>query len=146
MEKGGSRVSVFFVPMMIINMAAGSISMKYHFKGTNYAPVSACSTSAHAIGEAFHAIKNGYIDACVTGGSEAAVIEFAIAGFNNMKALSHSADPQHASIPFDKNRDGLLWEKAVLFLYWKSMNMQKHAVQIFMRKLPDMALREMPII
>ena len=108
MEKGGSRVSVFFVPMMIINMAAGSISMKYHFKGTNYAPVSACSTSAHAIGEAFHAIKNGYIDACVTGGSEAAVIEFAIAGFNNMKALSHSADPQHASIPFDKNRDGFV--------------------------------------
>lgn len=108
MEKGGNRVSVFFVPMMIINMAAGSISMKYHFKGTNYAPVSACSTSAHAIGEAFHAIKNGYIDACVTGGSEAAVIEFAIAGFNNMKALSHSADPQHASIPFDKNRDGFV--------------------------------------
>lgn len=108
MEKGGSRVSVFFIPMMIINMAAGSISMKYHFKGINYAPVSACATSAHAVGDAFHAIKNGYLDACVTGGSEAAVIEFSVAGFDNMKALSHATDPSHASIPFDKNRDGFV--------------------------------------
>ena len=108
MEKGGKRVSVFFVPMMIINMAAGSISMKYHFKGINYAPVSACATSAHAVGEAFHAIKNGYLDACVTGGSEAAIIEFSVAGFDNMKALSHAADPSRASVPFDKNRDGFV--------------------------------------
>lgn len=108
MEKGGSRVSVFFVPMMIINMAAGTISMKYKFKGANYAPVSACATSSHAVGEAFHAIKNGYMDACVTGGSEAAVIEFAVAGFDNMKALSHAEDPSRASIPFDKNRGGFV--------------------------------------
>lgn len=108
LEKGGNRVSVFFVPMMISNMAAGTISMKYGFKGINFAPVTACATSSHAIGEAFHAIKHGYIDACVTGGSEAAITEFAIAGFNNMKALSHSQDPDRASIPFDKERNGFI--------------------------------------
>lgn len=108
LEKGGNRVSVFFIPMMISNMAAGTISMKFGFKGTNYAPVTACATSSHAIGEAFHAIKHGYIDACVTGGAEASITEFAVAGFNNMKALSHSEDPDRASIPFDKERNGFI--------------------------------------
>ncbi len=108
LEKGANRVSVFFVPMMISNMAAGTISMKYGFKGINYAPVTACATSSHAIGEAFRAIKHGYIDACVTGGAEAAITEFAIAGFNNMKALSHSENPDRASIPFDKERNGFV--------------------------------------
>lgn len=108
LQKGGSRVSVFFVPMMIVNMAAGSISMKFGFKGANYAPVSACSTSAHAVGEAFRYIKHGYLDACVTGGSEAAITEFAIAGFNNMKALTRAEDPDRASIPFDKERSGFI--------------------------------------
>lgn len=108
LEKGGNRVSVFFVPMMITNMAAGSISMKFGFKGVNYAPVSACSTSAHAVGEAFHAVKHGYLDACVTGGAEAAITEFSLAGFNNMKALTRSEDPDRASIPFDKERDGFI--------------------------------------
>ncbi len=108
LEKGGSRVSVFFIPMMIVNMAAGSISMRYGFKGINYAPVSACATSSHAVGEAFHAIRDGYLDACVTGGSEAAITEFSIAGFNNMKALTHAADPDRASIPFDGERSGFV--------------------------------------
>lgn len=108
LEKGGSRVSVFFIPMMIVNMAAGSISMRYGFKGVNYAPVSACATSSHAVGEAFHAIRDGYLDACVTGGSEAAITEFSIAGFNNMKALTHASDPDRASIPFDGERSGFV--------------------------------------
>lgn len=108
LEKGGNRVSVFFVPMMITNMAAGTISMKYGFKGVNYAPVSACSTSAHAVGEAFRNIKHGYCDACITGGSEAAITEFAIDGFDNMKALTHSEDVNRASIPFDKERSGFI--------------------------------------
>ena len=108
LEKGGNRVSVFFIPMMITNMAAGSISMKFGFKGVNYAPVSACATSAHAVGEAFRSIKHGYADACITGGSEAAITEFAIAGFNNMKALTHSEDPDRASIPFDRERSGFV--------------------------------------
>ncbi|WMJ21871.1 beta-ketoacyl-ACP synthase II [Paludicola sp. MB14-C6] len=108
LEKGGNRVSVFFVPMMITNMAAGSIAMKYGFKGVNYAPVTACATSSHAIGEAFRAIKHGYADAVVTGGSEAAITEFSIAGFNNMKALCQSEDVNRASIPFDKERNGFV--------------------------------------
>jgi 3-oxoacyl-[acyl-carrier-protein] synthase II len=108
LEKGPNRVSVFFVPMMITNMAAGSISMKFGFKGVNYAPVTACATSSHAVGEAFRAIKHGYADAVVAGGSEAAITEFSMAGFNNMKALSQSEDVDRASIPFDKERNGFV--------------------------------------
>lgn len=108
LEKGGNRVSVFFVPMMIINMAAGTISMRYGFKGVNYAPVSACTTSAHAVGEAFRNIKHGYADVCITGGAEAAITEFSISGFNNMKALTKTEDVDRASIPFDKERSGFV--------------------------------------
>lgn len=108
LNKGGNRVSVFFIPMMITNMAAGSISMRYGFKGANFATVTACATSAHAIGEAFRKIKDGYADACVAGGSEASITPFAIAGFNNMKALSQSTDKDRASIPFDKERNGFV--------------------------------------
>ncbi len=108
LEKGPDRVSVFFIPMMISNMAAGTIAMKTGFKGANYCPVTACATSTHAIGEAFHAIKNGYLDACITGGAEATVTKFAVAGFNNMTALSKSTDPDRASIPFDAERDGFV--------------------------------------
>lgn len=108
MQKGSKRVSVFFIPMMISNMAAGTIAMKYKFKGVNFAPVTACATSSHAVGEAFRNIKHGYIDACVTGGAEAAITEFAVAGFNNMKALTHSDNPDRASIPFDKERNGFI--------------------------------------
>ncbi|MEG2814327.1 MAG: beta-ketoacyl synthase N-terminal-like domain-containing protein, partial [Oscillospiraceae bacterium] len=108
LEKGSKRVSVFFIPKMISNMAAGTIAMKFGFKGVNYAPVTACATSSHAVGEAFHAIKNGYADAVITGGSEAAITEFSMAGFHNMKALSTSTDPARASIPFDKERNGFI--------------------------------------
>ncbi len=108
LEKGSKRVSVFFIPMMISNMAAGTIAMRTGFKGANYAPVTACATSSHAIGEAFRLIKHGYLDACVAGGAEAAVTKFAAAGFNNMTALSHSTDPDRASIPFDAERDGFV--------------------------------------
>ncbi|MEG1027707.1 MAG: beta-ketoacyl-ACP synthase II, partial [Oscillospiraceae bacterium] len=108
LQKGNKGVSVFFVPMMICNMAAGSIAIKFGFKGANYAPVTACATSSHAIGEAFRNIKNGYLDVCLTGGSEAAITDFAIAGFDNMKALSHSTDLDRASIPFDAERDGFV--------------------------------------
>lgn len=108
LEKGGKRVSPFYIPMMISNMAAGTIAIRTGFKGVNYAPVTACATSTHAIGEAFRYIKHGYIDACIAGGSEATISKFAISGFNNMKALSHSQDPKRASIPFDKERDGFV--------------------------------------
>ena len=108
LEKGAKRVSVFFIPMMISNMAAGNISIRTGFKGANFAPVTACASSAHAVGEAFRLIKGGYLDACVAGGAEATVTKFAMAGFNNMGALSRSADPDRASIPFDKERDGFV--------------------------------------
>lgn len=107
-EKGPRRVSVFFIPMMITNMAAGTIAMKTGFKGANYATVTACSSANHAIGEAFRNIKHGYLDACVTGGAEAACTKFSLAGFNNMTALSKSEDPDRASIPFDAERDGFV--------------------------------------
>lgn len=108
LEKGPGRVSVFFIPMMISNMAAGNISIRTGFKGANFAPVTACASSAHAVGEAFRLIKNGYLDACVAGGAEATVTKFAMAGFNNMGALSRSTDPDRVSIPFDKERDGFV--------------------------------------
>ena len=102
------HISALFIPMMITNMAAGTISMRYGFKGPNYAPVSACATSAHAVGEAFRSIKHGYCDVCLTGGSEAAITQFAIGGFNNMKALTQSEDPDRACCPFDKERSGFV--------------------------------------
>lgn len=105
---GPRRVSPFFVPMMISNMAPGMISMRHGFKGANLATVTACASSNHAIGEAFRQIKGGYLDAALTGGSEAAIVKLAVAGFANMKALSSSEDPDRASIPFDKERDGFI--------------------------------------
>ncbi len=108
LEKGSKRVSVFFIPMMITNMASGMIAIKHGFKGTNYCTVTACATSSNAVGDAFRNIKHGYMDVCVTGGSEAAITKFAMSGFGNMTALSNSQDINRASIPFDKDRDGFV--------------------------------------
>ena len=108
LEKGSGRISVFYVPMMIGNMAAGTIAMKHDFRGDNFATVTACASSTHAIGEAFRKIKDGYMDACVCGGTESCITEFALGGFNNMKALSRSNDLERASIPFDKERNGFI--------------------------------------
>ncbi len=107
-NKGSARVSVFTIPMMIGNMAAGTVAIKTGFKGANYCTVSACASSAHAVGEAFHAIKHGYLDFAVAGGSEACHLGFAQAAFNNMHALTRSQDPDRASIPFDKDRSGFV--------------------------------------
>lgn len=108
LEKGTSKISVFYIPMMIGNMAAGTVAMKTGFKGANYCPVTACSSGTHAIGEAFHKIKYGILDACVAGGTESCITEFAMGGFNNMKALSRSDNPDNASTPFDLNRGGFV--------------------------------------
>lgn len=108
LEKGPNRVSVFYVPMMIANMAAGTVAMKTGFKGDNFATVTACSSATHAIGEAFRKIKDGYLDVCLCGGTESCITEFALGGFNNMKALSKSDDVERASIPFDKERSGFV--------------------------------------
>ncbi|MFN0063334.1 MAG: beta-ketoacyl-ACP synthase II [Myxococcaceae bacterium] len=109
LEKGFDRLSPFFIIQMIINMAAGQVSLKYNCKGANFSPVSACATSGHAIGEAFRYIRAGDLDACIAGGSEAAITPLSIGGFGVMKALSSNNDnPQGASRPFDKDRDGFV--------------------------------------
>ena len=106
---GTPRFSPFFIPKMIIDLAAGHISIKYGFRGVNYAPVSACATSNHAIAEAANHIRYGRMKVMVTGGSEAPVVEAAIGGFNAMRALSERNDDfATASRPFDKNRDGFV--------------------------------------
>lgn len=107
-NKGNGRVSVFTIPMMIGNMAAGTVAIKTGFKGVNYCPVSACSSGAHAVGEAFRAIKYGNSDMVLAGGAEACRIGFAFAGFNNMHAVTRSTDVNRASIPFDKERSGFV--------------------------------------
>ena len=107
--KGPDRVSPFFVPMFIPDIAAGLVSIRYGLKGPNYATVSACASSAHAIGDSFHLIRNGVADAMVTGGSEAAITGLTVAAFANMKALSTRNDsPETASRPFDRDRDGFV--------------------------------------
>lgn len=106
---GTPRFSPFFIPMMIADIAAGLISIKYGFRGPNFAVVSACATSTNAIADAFYYIKLGKADMMVTGGSEACVNEAAVGGFNSMKALSErNDDPSTASRPFDLNRDGFV--------------------------------------
>ncbi len=108
LEKGPSRVSAFYIPMMISNMAAGTISMKTGFRGANFDITTACASSAHSIGEAFRKIKDGYLDACLAGGTESTRVEFTFGGFANMKALTKSSDLTRASIPFDKERSGFV--------------------------------------
>ncbi len=107
-EKGPRGVSPLFIPMMINNMAAGRVSMVYGAKGANMSVTTACASGAHAIGEAFRKIKYGELIACIAGGTEATITEVALAGFGNMTALSTSEDPDRASIPFDKERDGFI--------------------------------------
>jgi 3-oxoacyl-[acyl-carrier-protein] synthase II len=108
LEKGDKRISVFFIPMMISNMAGGRIAIDNGFKGENYCPVSACASSSHAIGEAFRKIKYGTLDACVTGGAEAAITHFSLGGFNITGTLTRGTDPDRLSIPFDKERNGFV--------------------------------------
>jgi 3-oxoacyl-[acyl-carrier-protein] synthase II len=107
--KGQDRVSPSLVPMFIPDIAAGLVSIRYGLKGPNFATVSACASSAHAIGESYKMIRHGAADAMVTGGSEAAITGLTIAAFANMKALSSRNDaPEQASRPFDLDRDGFV--------------------------------------
>ncbi len=108
-EKGHRRVSPFFIPMMISDMAAGQVSISFGLKGPNFATVSACASGAHAIGEALRLLRAGDADVILAGGAEATITPMAVAGFGNMRALStRNDDPTRASRPFDRSRDGFV--------------------------------------
>jgi len=109
LQKGHGRVSPFFIPMMISDMAAGLVSIQYGLRGPNFGTVSACASGAHAIGEALRLLRAGDADVMVCGGAEATISPMAVAGFGNMRALStRNDDPARASRPFDKDRDGFV--------------------------------------
>ncbi len=107
-DEGVNRISPLFIPMMISNMASGEVAIKYNAQGICLPIVTACATGTHSIGEAFRAIKHGYADAMIAGGTEAAIHPLSIGGFNNSKALSKAKDPKHASLPFNANREGFV--------------------------------------
>jgi 3-oxoacyl-[acyl-carrier-protein] synthase II len=108
-ERGPARISPFFVPMMISDMASGQLSIVFGAKGPNFATVSACASGAHAIGEAYRMVADGTVDLALAGGSESPITPLALGGFCSMKALStRNDDPEHASRPFDKERDGFV--------------------------------------
>lgn len=126
LDGGQRKVSPFMVPMMIVNMAAGQISIIFGAKGPSYATVSACSSGAHAIGEAFESILRGDIDAAITGGSEAPITPLGVAGFCSLRALSTRNDePEKASRPFDVDRDGFVMGEGAGILILEELNHAK---------------------
>ena len=123
--KNPKRVSPYFIPSMITDIAPGHISIKYGFKGPNYSVVSACATASHAIGDAYKMIKYGDADAIVAGGSEAGISPLSIAGFSNMKALSKNPNIDKACRPFDLKRDGFVMGEGSGILVLESLNSAK---------------------
>ena len=116
LNEGAKWVSPLFIPTMISNIAAGNIAIRNNACGPCLPVVTACATSTHAIGEAYRAIKHGYVDGVIAGGSEAAIVPLGIAGFANAKALSKSEDPKRASLPFNKNRGGFVMAEGAAML------------------------------
>jgi 3-oxoacyl-[acyl-carrier-protein] synthase II len=109
LDGGPRKISPFFIPKVISNLAAGHIAIRYGAKGVNWTPTSACASGTHAIGEAFHLIRRGLQDAVIAGGAEACITPLGVGGFSSMKALSTRNDePERASRPFDKERDGFI--------------------------------------
>ena len=129
----GPRFSPFFIPKMIIDIASGHISMMYGFMGPNFSCVSACATASNSIGEAFLLIKQGLADVMIAGGSESAITEAGVGGFNAMKALStRNDDPKTASRPFDKDRDGfVLGEGAGILVLEEYEHAKKRGAKIY---------------
>jgi 3-oxoacyl-[acyl-carrier-protein] synthase II len=132
-DRGPSKISPFFIPMFIADIASGIVSMHYQAKGPNYATVSACATSAHAIGDAFRCIQYGDADVMISGGSEATVTPMAIGGFANMQALSERNDsPATASRPFDATRDGfVMGEGAAVVVLEELGHAQRRGARIY---------------
>jgi 3-oxoacyl-[acyl-carrier-protein] synthase II len=125
-ESGEKRVSPFFIPMLIPDIASGQIAMQYDFRGPNYAIVSACATGNHNIGDAYRLIREGQIDGALCGGTDACVNKLGVAGFASMRALStRNDDPEHASRPFDAGRDGFVMGEGAGALYVESLEQAK---------------------
>ena len=131
-EKGWDRVSPFYIPMGICNIAAGQIAISSGFQGMCSCPVTACAGGTNAVGDAFHYIRDGYADVMLCGGTEAAVTPLAIGGFTSMRALSQATDPDRASIPFDKERSGfVLGEGAGMLLLEELGHAQARGAKIY---------------
>ncbi|WP_067730676.1 beta-ketoacyl-ACP synthase II [Oceanobacillus damuensis] len=122
LEKGPKRVSPFFVPMMIPDMAAGQVSIQLGAKGINSCSVTACASGANSIGDAYKAVERGDVDYIIAGGTEAPISDMAFAGFSSAKALSTNEDPSKASRPFDKNRDGFVMGEGAGILILESLD------------------------
>ena len=132
LNRGPRRVSPYFIPMMIPNMASSIIAMRYHFHGPAMPMVTACASGTNAIGEALRLIRHGYADAMVAGGAEATVNALAAAGFSNMQALSPSEDPNAASLPFDVRRAGfVMGEGAGVVILETLEHAQKRGAKIY---------------
>lgn len=132
LEKGYRRVSPFFVPMMIPDMASGQVSIQLGAKGINSCTVTACATGTNSIGDAFKAIERGDNDIIIAGGSEAPLVVMSFAGFSSAKALSFNPDPETASRPFDKNRDGFVMGEGCGLLILESLeSAQKRGARIY---------------
>ena len=131
-NEGPRKVSPFYIPASISNMSAGMVSIIFGLKGPNYVTVTACAASTHAMGEAFNYIRRGIADAVITGGSEAAIVPTGLAGFSNMGALSKRNDPEHASRPFDKERDGfVMGEGGAIYLFENFEHAKKRNAKIY---------------
>ncbi|HEY7213508.1 MAG TPA: beta-ketoacyl-ACP synthase II [Thermoanaerobaculia bacterium] len=126
LEKGPDRVSPFFIPGLIVNMAAGQVSIHYGAKGPNTSPATACTTGLHAVGDAFRFIQSDEADAMIAGGAEAVVTPLSVAGFCAMRALSHRNDePERASRPWDAHRDGFVISEGCGIVILEEMEMAK---------------------
>lgn len=125
-EGGPKKVSPFFIPMMISNMAAGNIAIRFNAQGPCLPIVTACATSSHTIGEAFRSIQHGYADAIIAGGSEATITPLAVAGFTNIMALSTKNIPTQSSLPFDLRRDGFVMGEGAGIII---MEEREHAIK-----------------
>ena len=132
LEKGFDRVSPFYVPTAICNMAAGQVAIDAGFRAMCSCPVTACAGGTNAVGDAFHYIRDGYAEVMLCGGTEASITPMSIGGFTSMKALSQSEDPNRASIPFDKERSGfVLGEGAGILLLEELSHAQKRGAKIY---------------
>ncbi|MCD7788662.1 MAG: beta-ketoacyl-ACP synthase II, partial [Firmicutes bacterium] len=125
LERGARRVSPYFIPMMIPNMAAGMLAIRYDCQGPAMPAVTACASGSNAIGEALRLIRHGYADAAIAGGTEAPIVPIAVAGFCNMQALAPASDPDEASLPFDARRQGFVIGEGAAILILEEM---EHAI------------------